>query len=407
MKREQDVFQEAANGYLMAVDKFLSVQFGSRTSTDSASPSPPSDSEHATVAEDKTSTASPSDAESALQLRKIQLCSEVASVGNNIRSATWQSIASNQIDRMTETQAGFSRVETILQELNSICTASDELQRIEECRVAGDRFNESMTSYLIHWRARLQKDEERAIAAQAVLDAAKSSARLNMDAIEQYSNQASRLLGKASVTLSLGLVAGAVTALMLAYLITSGITRPLAEITDMARLASAGETGDFPIIEAGGEIGMLATAFRQMDAFYSQMGEKGRTIAQGTTPFRSRPEAAMMRWDYPFQRLRGPCERSPKLRPPLLTGDYSTEVAVRGDRDELGRAINQMIVRLRQTRKRPRTETGSRPVLPRSPCRCAESIQFAPLRSALLASWPIMWEPHLRHCICSRRTARG
>lgn len=342
MKREQKVFRGAADGYMTACDKFLEAQLG-------ANPAIAAPAGGGSPDLKATGGGGQGVDNLALRLRKVQLCINLASVGNEIRSATWQSIASNQLERMASTQAEFDRVKTTLNELESLCRDPDELKRIEECRSAGDQFNESMSSYLVHWRARLKKDTERSIAAQAVLDAARSAARLNIDAIELYSKQASDLLGRASVTLTIGLVAGSVIALVLSVLITSGITRPLEEITRVARLASSGETGELPPGDAGGELGVLATTFRQMNAFYTEMGEKGKSIAEGDYSVQIVPRSENDMLGRSFAEMTRTLRAVANVAKSVAAGNYSTEVFIKGERDELGRAINQMIARLRQT----------------------------------------------------------
>ncbi len=287
--------------------------------------------------------------------RKAELGNKLVEIGNQVRGETWESIAMNEPERMAAAQALFTGVNAHLDELQSLCRDESDLERLEECRVAGATLNESMTRFMEHWRARETRDEERQIAAQAVLETARAAALLSIEKIGATATTTSAQLSRNVARLFAGLTAGAVVALLLAVLITSGIARPLEEITRVARLASLGETGHVPACEVGGEVGELAAVFKDMSVFLDDVSAKGRLIAEGDFSVeiapRSDKDSLGMALAEMTVRLRAVATVAAKV----AAGDFSTAIRITHERDQLGRSINDMIERLRHVAEESRS----------------------------------------------------
>ncbi|MBL7647867.1 MAG: response regulator [Candidatus Hydrogenedentes bacterium] len=280
-------------------------------------------------------------------VEKVRIAESLLAVGNEIRLDAWRAIALNDPAIMRATQANYKEADTLLQALSPRGTGTDERDLIEECRAAREDCGMTMDSFLMRWQSRLEKDEERAVAAQGVLDTARDAAKLNMETMDRYANSAAEQLSQTSKTLALGLFVGAVVALLLAGAITSGITGPLEQLTRAAGLAAEGDLREVPEIHTGGELGALSATFRRMNLFFREMGEKGDALARGDYTIEIRPRSENDALGKSFAEVTRTLRAVAEVSQGGASGDYSAQVEVKGERDELGRAINEMIRRLR------------------------------------------------------------
>jgi methyl-accepting chemotaxis protein len=181
-------------------------------------------------------TTAPADADTITQaklderIRKVALANDVIDLGNLIRIGTWQSIASRDPKLFQDTEKKFDDVNKKLDELKTITHLEADLKSIEECRAAGKGYLDCMTNFLANWFAREELNKKRGEAAQAVLDAAKSTSMAGMDDTSKASAQAASSLGTASTTMIIGLSAALVLGVMLAFFITRSITGPINRI---------------------------------------------------------------------------------------------------------------------------------------------------------------------------------
>jgi methyl-accepting chemotaxis protein len=210
MDQNRKVCDEAAKAYMTACSDFLASQNKSQSAEFADS-----------------NTKSEKLAERAL---KLTLANDVIDLGNTVRIANWRSQAQRDPEVMTVALKNFEEIDKKLNELKAITKQEANLKQIEACREAGAAYKKGMETLLANWLAREEIGKQRGITANAVLDAAKSTAFKGMEDTTSVATNAVTALGIASVTMIIGLAVGTVVGILLAIFITRGITRPINRI---------------------------------------------------------------------------------------------------------------------------------------------------------------------------------
>jgi methyl-accepting chemotaxis protein len=164
------------------------------------------------------------------RIKKIVLANDVVDIGNWIRTGTWQAIATRDPKLFTETRKKFDDVNAKLDELKKITKLEADLKLIEDCRVAGATYAKCMDDYLTNWLAREEIGKQRGIAAQAVLDAAKTTSQTALKETSDLSDVAAISLSRASTIMIVGLVCALIIGVVVAIFITRSITKPINRI---------------------------------------------------------------------------------------------------------------------------------------------------------------------------------
>jgi methyl-accepting chemotaxis protein len=164
------------------------------------------------------------------RVKKIALVNDVIDIGNWIRTGTWQAISNRDPKLFTETRARFDDVMAKLDELKEITKQEINLKQIEECRAAGKAYAACMDSFLTNWLAREELGKARGVAADGVLEAAKTTSEFNMASVVTSSGDAAKSLSTASTTMIIGLSVAVIIGIALALFITRSITGPINRI---------------------------------------------------------------------------------------------------------------------------------------------------------------------------------
>ncbi|MFI5377836.1 MAG: methyl-accepting chemotaxis protein [Tepidisphaerales bacterium] len=173
--------------------------------------------------------------------KKTVLVTDIIDMGNSIRIATWQAFATRNPALFAETQKRLHEADSQLDELKGLTTSDAELKQIAACRAATSAYRGCMERIAGNWLAREELNVKRDELANAVLGAARSTAETGMRDTAQTAEQAVKSLRTASITLIAGLSVSVVAGIVLAALISRGITRPINRLADALRVG-AGQT---------------------------------------------------------------------------------------------------------------------------------------------------------------------
>jgi len=164
------------------------------------------------------------------RIKKVTICNDIIDLGNWIQIGTYKAIASRDPELFKASQAKFEEVNKKLDEIKAKTTQEVDLNKIEECRSAGKAYSDCMTAFLTNWLAREELNRQQGEAADAVLQAAKSTALKGMEDTTNVAAEAVTSLGTASITMIIGLAIGTIIGIVLAVFITRGITKPVNRI---------------------------------------------------------------------------------------------------------------------------------------------------------------------------------
>jgi methyl-accepting chemotaxis protein len=166
---------------------------------------------------------------------KTALTNDVIDLGNTIRVGVWKAISMRDPVLFTETQKHFEEVNAKLDELKAITVQEVNLKQIEECRGAGQAYNDGMTRFLESWLKREDLGKQRGAAADLVLTAAETASKDGMTSASTASADASGALSVASTVMLIGLTIAVILGITLAVFITRSITGPLQRIIEGLR----------------------------------------------------------------------------------------------------------------------------------------------------------------------------
>jgi methyl-accepting chemotaxis protein len=191
------------------------------------------------------------------RIEKITTANDIIDLGNWIRTGTWQAIASRDPKLFEETEKKFADVNKKLDELKAGTAQEANLKQLEECRAAGKAYLECMSSFLKNWNVREELNAKRSMAANAVLEAARTTSQSGMEDTTKASQQAAASLGTATTTMIAGLAVGVLSGILLAFFTTRSITKP---INRMIMNLTEGAT---QVTEASGQVSTAAQSLAE------------------------------------------------------------------------------------------------------------------------------------------------
>ncbi|MEI8344761.1 MAG: methyl-accepting chemotaxis protein [Candidatus Omnitrophota bacterium] len=165
------------------------------------------------------------------RLDKIKTANEIIDIGNAIVIGTWKSQFRRDPELFIQTKIRFEEAYKLLDWLKVRTAQEANLKQIEQCRAASKTYETCMENFLKNWVAREDIGKRRGVVAQEVLDKAKATAQLGMDDTTKGSGDAAKALGASSMIMIVGLTIGTIIAILLALVITKGITGPINRIT--------------------------------------------------------------------------------------------------------------------------------------------------------------------------------
>jgi methyl-accepting chemotaxis protein len=166
------------------------------------------------------------------RVRKINLANEIVDLGNAIRIGNFKAQVARDPVLFQQTQQKFAQFNPKLDELKSITKQEVNLKQIADCRIAGQAYNDAMTSFLRNWLAREELGKKRGVAAAAVLAEAQTTATDSAGTTGKMAVAAAGSLSRATTTMIVGLAVGLIIGVLLAFFLTRSITKPIQAIAN-------------------------------------------------------------------------------------------------------------------------------------------------------------------------------
>ena len=161
---------------------------------------------------------------------KISLVNDVITLGNESRIGASKAQATRSPAVMKTAMENFLHVGEKLDALKAVSRSAENLTQIEAIRQAGNTYKTAMDDFLTNWTQLQEISAKRTEAGQVAIDACNATADAGMSATSEIAVGAVNSLGKASMTMIIGLIAALIAGCLIAFFITRSITAPVNRI---------------------------------------------------------------------------------------------------------------------------------------------------------------------------------
>lgn len=179
-----------------------------------------------------------------VRLKKINLCTDIADLGNRIIIATWKSQFRRDLNLLKESDSLFEKVTKNLDELKSHTDWAGDLKKIEDCRTAAGVCKSSQALLAKKWLERDEVSKKRMGHANITAQAAQNMAMIGLDDTSKGSESVNTSLMNANGILIAGCAINAILAVIISMLMTFSISRPFRSIFKGLKNFSADELSD-------------------------------------------------------------------------------------------------------------------------------------------------------------------
>lgn len=163
--------------------------------------------------------------------RKTELVNELWDAGNQIFIGSWKAQFLQDQKLFMATKTKFVPLYPKLDMLLSIARDPVNQERIRNAKGAAQKYQKLMEDFLEEWKKVDEINKKRSQAAEQVLELAKATAELGMDDTKVGSENAGIALATSSNIMIGGLAIGTIIAIILAVIITIGITGAISKVT--------------------------------------------------------------------------------------------------------------------------------------------------------------------------------
>ncbi|WFS62338.1 methyl-accepting chemotaxis protein [Pseudodesulfovibrio thermohalotolerans] len=198
------------------------------------------------------------------RVRKIDMVNDIIHLCNNVRIKNFKSQATRNPEIMRDAMDDFTHMREKYDAIQAVTRQPDNLRQLENIRASGDAYAEAMKRFMTNFEALGDLNAQRNDAGQAVLAAAQNTATAGVDATQNMANVAVASLGTASTVMAVGLALAFLIGIVLAWVLTRMITRPVLQGVDFAKRMSEGDFTSTLNIDRHDEIGVLAQALNNM-----------------------------------------------------------------------------------------------------------------------------------------------
>ncbi len=198
------------------------------------------------------------------RLRKITLVNNIIDSGNETRVANFKSQSRRDLQALQSAINDFEASFSLFDDLRSYTRLREDLALIDETELAGRDYLTAMQNFVNNWNQREQLGEERVPAALAALDNAQAAANAALEGTQNISDESIASIDNSNRVMIIGLIFALILGILLAYVITIAITRPLRKGVDFAQEVAQGNLMATVDVDQKDEIGDLAEALKGM-----------------------------------------------------------------------------------------------------------------------------------------------
>ncbi|EGB15430.1 methyl-accepting chemotaxis sensory transducer [Pseudodesulfovibrio mercurii] len=217
---------------------------------------------------------------------KIMLLRDIIDLCNTTRVGNFKSQATRTPEIVESALKSFTLMRDKFEALKAITRRAENLRQLAVIDRAGTAYSTAMKRYMEHFQALEGLNQRRNAAGLAVLAAARNTAGAGVEATQVRANTAMASLKTASTVMAIGLSAAFLVGVLLAWVLTRMITRPILKGVGFARRMSEGDFTSTLDIDQRDEIGVLAQALNDMvsrlQAVVADVDTATRNVAGGS-----------------------------------------------------------------------------------------------------------------------------
>jgi methyl-accepting chemotaxis protein len=280
--------------------------------------------------ESKEKTEAPPKIDLHERVLKIKVANDIVDAGNAVRIANWTAQAKRDPVYFKQEMEKFD-VNPLLDKLLSKTTQQVNKDQIKACRDAATNYKAALKSFLEHWLALNGKDgvnDQRAVAADAVLSAAESTAKQGIKDTSEGATGAASALSFANWVLVIGLGIAMLVGILLAIFITLGITKPIRRViegltsgSDQVNSAAGQVSGSSQAMAEGASeqassLEEVSASLEEMAAMTRQNADNAATANGMAAEARTaveRGQEAMQRLGSAMQQIKGSADQTAKI----------------------------------------------------------------------------------------------
>jgi len=191
---------------------------------------------------------------------KINLVSDIIDLGNGIQITTAKAEARNDPGFITAAMSGFPNIEQKLAELKPITRKPSNQEQIAAIAAGAKAYQAAMRELLSNWLNLEKLTSERLKVSDALLGVSKEASETAIQEARGSADDASAGLDAANLINMIGLVGALVVGVVLAVLITLGVTRPIHGV-----ITGMGEGAD-QVASAAGQVNNASQQLAQGSA---------------------------------------------------------------------------------------------------------------------------------------------
>lgn len=198
------------------------------------------------------------------RLEKINGINNVLDMCNEVRIATWRSLAERDPKGIRDSVALFDKIDSTLASLKSKTTDQEDLRHLDQVGQQAKNYASSITELAQAFELQRSLATKREQAGDQILALSEQEARHGMEGTVKVAEEAVSSLSTASTVLVIGLIAAVIIGTLLAFVITLSITKPIGRISQT-----------------------LSEGASQVASASSQLSEASQQLAEGSSELAS------------------------------------------------------------------------------------------------------------------------
>ncbi|MFW6214565.1 MAG: methyl-accepting chemotaxis protein [Alkalispirochaetaceae bacterium] len=195
---------------------------------------------------------------------QIALIKEVIDGGNEVRIANFRTQAEDDATHVNAALPRFEELDQLIEELESLTFSQENLEALANVGGALNTYEEAVLSLLELTDALTELEQEREAAGGGVLDAANTIAMSGIGQTQEIARTTQDRVAMAVSAVGIGLAVAIVAAVVIAFIITRTITKPLYLGVTFATELSKGNLRASLAVDQRDEIGNLAESLKTM-----------------------------------------------------------------------------------------------------------------------------------------------
>jgi methyl-accepting chemotaxis protein len=220
------------------------------------------------------------------RLEKVGNLAEVTRIIGSIRMAYYRATALRTPKILQDTLKDFDTIATLLDKVRSTTTQEGDLRHIADIKKGLDGYRDGVNTVLKNWQTLEELGKKRAQASETMVAAATAVAVAGVKETQELTTAASQSLSSASTIMAVGLLVALILGVVVAYVITKGITGPVIQGVAFAQKMAEGDMTQNLDVNQKDEIGILADALREMtrrlNDVMSEVMEGANNVAAGS-----------------------------------------------------------------------------------------------------------------------------